>query len=101
MARLDRLAPAKELAQIGACIGREFDHDLLATMSPLRADVGRAGIEGQRACWWAMAGDVHVAAVLRAERQNRFPMPTGRAPSPNVFDKYREVDEGTAIAAKV
>jgi predicted ATPase len=30
MARLDRLAPVKEVAQIGACIGREFDHDLLA-----------------------------------------------------------------------
>lgn len=36
MARLDRLAPAKELAQIGACIGREFEHDLLAAVSPLR-----------------------------------------------------------------
>lgn len=36
MARLDRLAPSKELAQIGACIGREFDHDLLAAVSPLQ-----------------------------------------------------------------
>jgi predicted ATPase len=30
MARLDRLGPAKELAQIGAAIGREFSHALLA-----------------------------------------------------------------------
>ena len=30
MARLDRLGPAKEVAQIGAAIGREFSHDLLA-----------------------------------------------------------------------
>ena len=30
MARLDRLGPAKELAQIGAAIGREFSHPLLA-----------------------------------------------------------------------
>ena len=29
MARLDRLGPAKELAQIGAAIGREFSHSLL------------------------------------------------------------------------
>jgi class 3 adenylate cyclase len=29
MARLDRLAPIKEVAQIGAVIGREFSHDLL------------------------------------------------------------------------
>jgi class 3 adenylate cyclase/tetratricopeptide (TPR) repeat protein len=32
MARLDRLAPVKEVAQIGACIGREFDHQLLAAV---------------------------------------------------------------------
>ena len=30
MARLDRLGPAKEVAQIGAAIGREFSHELLA-----------------------------------------------------------------------
>ena len=35
MARLDRLAPVKEVAQIGACIGREFDHELLAAVVPL------------------------------------------------------------------
>ena len=32
MARLDRLGPAKELAQIGAAIGREFSHPLLAAV---------------------------------------------------------------------
>ena len=32
MARLDRLGPAKELAQIGAAIGREFSHALLAAL---------------------------------------------------------------------
>jgi len=30
MARLDRLAPAKEVAQVGAVIGREFGHRLIA-----------------------------------------------------------------------
>src|SRR5262245_22620629 len=30
MARLDRLGPTKEVAQIGAAIGREFSHALLA-----------------------------------------------------------------------
>ena len=30
MARLDRSAPIKEVAQVGACIGREFSHELLA-----------------------------------------------------------------------
>ena len=32
MARLDRLGPAKEVAQIGAVIGREFSHALLAAV---------------------------------------------------------------------
>jgi predicted ATPase len=32
MARLDRLGPAKQVAQIGAAIGREFSHTLLATV---------------------------------------------------------------------
>jgi predicted ATPase len=33
MARLDRLGPGKELAQIGAAIGREFSHPLLAAVA--------------------------------------------------------------------
>ena len=33
MARLDRLGPAKEMAQIGAAIGREFSHALLAAVA--------------------------------------------------------------------
>jgi tetratricopeptide (TPR) repeat protein len=32
MARLDRLGPAKEVAQIGAAIGREFSHALIAAV---------------------------------------------------------------------
>ena len=35
MARLDRLAAIKEVAQIGACIGREFGEELLVQISPL------------------------------------------------------------------
>lgn len=38
MARLDRLGSAKEIAQIGACIGRKFTHELLAVIS----DIGEA-----------------------------------------------------------
>ena len=33
MARLDRLGPAKEVAQIGAAIGREFSHALVAAVA--------------------------------------------------------------------
>ena len=35
MARLDRLGAVKEVAQTAAAIGREFDYDLLAGVSPL------------------------------------------------------------------
>jgi class 3 adenylate cyclase len=38
MARLDRLPPVKEVAQIGAVIGREFSHQLLAAVAPLSAN---------------------------------------------------------------
>ena len=41
MARLDRLGPAKEVAQIGAAIGREFSH---ACWPPWRASRRRTGI---------------------------------------------------------
>lgn len=34
-ARLDRLAPVKEIAQIGACIGREFSRDLLSRVAAM------------------------------------------------------------------
>jgi predicted ATPase len=34
MARLDRLGPAKEVAQIGAAIGREFSYELVAAVAP-------------------------------------------------------------------
>ena len=33
MARLDRLGPAKEVAQIGAAIGREFSHALISAVA--------------------------------------------------------------------
>jgi predicted ATPase len=35
LARLDRLAPVREVAQIGAAIGREFSYELLAAVVPL------------------------------------------------------------------
>src|ERR1700734_2344800 len=35
MARLDRVMPVKEIAQIGAAIGREFSYELIATVAPM------------------------------------------------------------------
>jgi class 3 adenylate cyclase/predicted ATPase len=38
MARLDRLATARQIAQIGATLGREFDYALLQAVAPLHKD---------------------------------------------------------------
>ena len=68
MARLDRLAPVKEVAQIGAVIGREFSHELLAAVAPLSANLAgrrprsagrlRAGLPPRRAA----RGDLQLQA---------------------------------------
>ena len=44
LARLDRLAPAKDIIQVGACIGQEFSHDLLARISAIGDDVLEEGL---------------------------------------------------------
>ena len=38
MARLDRLSPVREVAQIGAVVGREFNHELLQAVAGLPAE---------------------------------------------------------------
>ncbi len=45
MARLDRLGAVKELAQIGACIGREFSCHLLERVALMTADVLRISLK--------------------------------------------------------
>jgi class 3 adenylate cyclase/tetratricopeptide (TPR) repeat protein len=45
MARLDRLPQIKEVAQLGACIGREFSHELLASVSPIGEEALVAALE--------------------------------------------------------
>ena len=44
MARLDRLGTAKEIAQFGATLGREFSHELLRAISPLDEEALQKGI---------------------------------------------------------
>jgi class 3 adenylate cyclase/predicted ATPase len=45
MARLDRLGPAKDLAQIGAVIGRGFSHALLAAVAHKDENALRSGLD--------------------------------------------------------
>ena len=58
MARLDRLAPVRETAQIGAAIGREFSYRLLEAVSPIQ------GAALQDALGQLMAADlIHARGV--------------------------------------
>ena len=38
MARLDRLTPVKEIVQVGACLGREFTHEVLQLALPIKKE---------------------------------------------------------------
>jgi predicted ATPase/class 3 adenylate cyclase len=85
MARLDRLAPVKEVAQIAACIGREFGHDLLKVVTRLDEDalqrdlnelleaeiVFRRGVppEVNYSFKHALVQDIAHESLLRSKRQ--------------------------------
>jgi class 3 adenylate cyclase len=45
MARLDRLAPVKEVAQVAACVGREFTHEMMAALLPVSEGKLRAALD--------------------------------------------------------
>jgi predicted ATPase len=68
MARLDRLATVKVMAQLGATIGRTFAYDLLQAVAPLDAAAlqGCTGTAGGRrvggAAGHPSSGDLHVQA---------------------------------------
>jgi class 3 adenylate cyclase/tetratricopeptide (TPR) repeat protein len=86
MARLDRLSPVKEVAQLGACIGREFSHRVLAAVSPLRDNalidalgqlvnselVFRAGVPPNATYTFkhALVQDAAADSLLRGKRQS-------------------------------
>ena len=75
MARLDRLGPAKEVAQIGAAIGREFSHTLLAAVAHKpEAELGSAFGPSRRSGFVVSAGcaapcDLLVQACTGAGRR--------------------------------
>jgi predicted ATPase/class 3 adenylate cyclase len=50
LARLDRLAPAREVAQMAAAIGREFSHELLMAASPLPTGEVETALDDLVAC---------------------------------------------------
>ena len=44
MARLDRLATTREIAQVGATLGREFSYELLQAVAPLEEATLQQGL---------------------------------------------------------
>ena len=74
MARLDRLATVKDVAQLGATIGRTFAYELLQVVSPLddrhvAAQSAAAGGGGTGVpAGGAAAGDLHVQACAHPGR---------------------------------
>ena len=75
MARLDRLAPVREVAQVGAVIGREFGHELLAAVAPLHGEELAHALDGARRLraglppGRAAARDLHLQARAGAGRR--------------------------------
>jgi class 3 adenylate cyclase/tetratricopeptide (TPR) repeat protein len=85
MARLDRLGPVKEVAQLGAAIGRVFSYRLLAAVSPLSdAELHNAlgqlveselvhrrgaGVESTYVFKHALVRDVAYGTFLKSQRQ--------------------------------
>src|SRR5262249_51939481 len=45
MARLDRLSTVREIAQLGATLGREFDYELIHAVSPLDEERLQQGLQ--------------------------------------------------------
>ena len=85
LARLDRLAPARELAQIGAALGRQFTHELIsavARMPPQELDDALARLVGAELIFrrgtppdaeytfkHALVQDAAYSTLLRSRRQ--------------------------------
>ena len=104
MARLDRYMPVKEIAQIGAAIGREFSYELIAAVSPRskteldelsRAAHGFGAGVLQRE---ATGGNLHVQARagagrgvrLAAQEQKAGATPQDRAGTRRALPEHQE-----------
>src|SRR5271165_2027689 len=111
MARLDRLAPVRDIAQIGAAIGREFSYRLLEAVSPVKGLALRDALDQLMASELiygrgappettyifkhALVQDTAYASLLRSRRQ-RIHADIARALEERFAD---QVDAAPAIIA--
>jgi class 3 adenylate cyclase len=86
LARLDRLAPIKEVAQIGAALGREFSHALLAAVAD-RSCRPRS-TSWSRPSWSTAAAPRPMSSTASSTRWSRTP-PTAPCSSPAASTSMR------------
>jgi len=122
MARLDRVGPAKEIAQVGAVIGRDFSHDLLAALVPMPEDdlqrtlddlvaaglISRHGLppEAGYAFRHALVRDVAYESLLKARRRTihaavaRHLQQSGARTEPEYLAQHAEAGGLPVLAAE-
>jgi predicted ATPase len=103
MARLDRLGPAKEVAQIGAAIGREFSHALLSAVvnkpeQELASTLDRLIAAGLLFRQGVPGNSVVTSAVLPGHRQCRSP--PSRTSSPAGITLLPDDGRGVGVRGK-
>ena len=99
MARLDRFMPVKEIAQIGAAIGREFSYELIAAVAPMPqaqlddalAQLSESGLAFRRGT--PPDADLHLQARAGAGRGLRL---VAQEPQTGVARQDRARDRGSA-----
>ena len=99
MARLDRFMPVKEIAQIGAAIGREFSYELIAAVAPMPqaqlddalVQLSASGLAFRRGT--PPDADLHLQARAGAGRGLRL---VAQEPQTGVARQDRPRDRGSA-----
>ena len=76
-ARLDRLGPAREIAQIGAVLGRSFSYALLRDVASVAAVADR-GSAGLSEAGYRGLGEAELQSALGPARRGRHPVRRGR-----------------------
>ena len=102
MARLDRLAVVKEVAQMAACIGRQFSHELIAAVAPMSAEQLAAALDQLVAAQLVFRrGTTRGRLYLQARRWCRT-QPTSRCSKPvaSRFTLLSLLPSGIVLALK-
>jgi predicted ATPase len=81
LARLDRLAPTREVAQIGSALGRSFAHELIAAVAVMPQDKLNDALIGRLIHCYDTSPREPVTLVANAKRFRMAPLIANRNPS--------------------